>query len=355
MHARNSKLTYISGLLLLVFLTAAPVHLLGQEDTNYAGSFLDLGIGSRAIALGSAYVSVANDGTSFYWNPAGASTLVRPEVSGMYASLYKSLGTHYHLGFTRPLYGAGSVSINWVRLGVSDVPRYDSSLLDETSYDTRVDESTRGGDWEQYALTAPALGFSNSYDDALYITLSKLNKLDIDFGWQYFVIPVTIPVGINIKLIRQSLFEENGSGIGFDFGTMLKFGIDDLLDDSRLGKVSLGFAAKDVWNTKITWNTDSRHTDRIQRSWHAGASYLQPLPRISGQLLLAYAFQYKYESTHQYGLEYLYFNRLAIRFGLTDKRFTAGVGIRLSLFQIDYAFRSHDLAGSHLINTSIRL
>lgn len=340
-------------LILLSVLIASTVF--AQDETRYAGSFLELGIGARGMALGGAYVSVADDGSAFYWNPAGASILVRAEVSGMYASLYKSLGKHYHVGFTRPLYGAGSISINWVRLGVTDIPNYQSDLLDSTSYSTRVDESTRGGDWEQYALTAPALGFADSYDDALFITLAKQNKIDVDFGWQYFVIPVTIPVGINIKLLRQSLFNNQGSGIGFDFGTMLRFGIDDLLDDSRLGKFSVGFALKDAWNTKMTWNTESRHVDRIQRSWHLGSSYLQPFPKISGQLLLTYALRKKYESFHSFGMEYLYYNRLAVRFGLDDSRFTAGVGIKLSLFQIDYAFRSHDLGGSHRINTSLQL
>ena len=332
---------------------------LSAQETRYAGAFLDLGIGARGMALGGAYVAVANDGSAFYWNPAGAATLVRAEVSGMYASLFKSLVTHFHVGFTRPLYGAGAISVDWVRLSVQDIPRFDSPLLDDptSTYDTRIAEAGESpiGPWNSFALTNAPLGFSNSNDDALFITLAKLNKLDVDFGWQYFVIPITIPVGLNIKLIRQSIFGNASSGIGFDFGTMLKFGLDDLLDDSRLGKISLGFAVKDIWNTKLTWDTDSRHSDQIPRSWHVGASYLQPLPKISGQLLLAYSLEKKYETLHNVGLEYMYYNRLALRFGMTDGKFTAGVGLKVSLFRIDYAFRSHELGGSHRINTSFQI
>lgn len=329
------------------------------QGGRYAGAFLELGVGARGMAMGEAYVAVANDGSAFYWNPAGASTMIRSEVSGMYASLFKGLVRHFHVGFSRPLYGGAAVSINWIRLTVPDIPLYDSPLLSNpnSSYDTRVAEAGDDpyGFWTQYALTAAPRSFSDNNEDALFFTLAKSLKFDLDFGWQYFVIPITIPVGFNVKLIRQSLFENKGSGIGFDAGGMIKFGIDDLLDDSRLGKFSFGVALKDIADTKITWNTNSRHADEIRRSWHLGFSYLQPLSKISGQLLLAYSFRTKYETIHNFGVEYLYYNRLAIRFGLSDQQFTAGVGLHLSLFQIDYAFRSHELGGTHRINTSIQL
>ena len=332
---------------------------LHSQETRYAGAFLELGVGARGLALGEAYVSIANDGTAFFWNPAGASTLLRSEVNGMYASIFNGLANHFYLGFTRPLSGSTAISVNWIRLSVPEIPLYDSALLDNpnSSYDTRVAEAgdDPNGFWNQFALTDQATSFSNSSDDALFFTLAKEIKWDLDFGWQYFVMPITIPLGVNIKLIRQSLFGNKGSGIGFDFGGMFKFGIDDLLNDSRLGKFSFGLAVKDIWNTKITWDTDSRHGDRIRRSWHSGLSYLQPLPKISGQLLLGYSYVNQVDSHHNFGFEYLYFKKLAVRFGLNDSKFAAGVGLNVSRFRLDYAFRSHDLGGSHRINTALEL
>lgn len=348
-HCRN--LIFIT--ILLVFPLMPQYGL--QAQTRYAGAFLELGIGSRSMGMGEAFVAVADDGSSFYWNPAGASTMLRPEVSGMFASLFKGLVQHFHVGFSRPLYGAGAVSVNWIRLSVPDVPIFDSNLLETTTYDFRVFESTRGGNWEDFALTSDPRSFSNASDDALIITLSKLNKVDVDFGWQYFVMPVTFPIGLNIKLLRQSLFENQGSGIGFDFGSMVKFGLDDLFDDSRLGKVSIGLAVNDVWNTKISWDTNSQQGDRIRRSWHIGGAYFQPLPTINGQVLFSYAYRKKYASSNHFGLEYLYYDRIAVRFGIADERFTAGVGLKMSLLRVDYAYRSHDLGGSHRINTSLQL
>ncbi len=328
-------------------------------DSRYAGSFLELGIGARGMAMGGAYVAVADDGSAFYWNPAGVSTMLRPELFGMYASIFKSLAKHFHIGFSRPLYGAGAISVNWIRFTVPSIANYDSENLN-LSYGERIAESTRAQSWQELqnlgiGLTDLPLGFSDFQNDALIISLSKLNTVDVDFGWQYFVLPVSIPVGMNFKLIRQSLFQRKASGVGLDVGAMMKFGLDDLMDDSRLGKFALGYAVKDVWNTKITWDTDSRRSDRIRRSWYLGAAYFQPIPNVRSQLLISYTLASKFELTHHFGMEYVYYDRLAIRFGVDNKQFTAGVGLRLSIFRFDYAFKGHELGGTHRISTAIQL
>jgi hypothetical protein len=346
-------------LYLLVFIFSLIPISLQSEEIAYAGSFLELGIGARAIAMGGAFVSVADDGSAFYWNPAGVSTLVQPELFGMYASLFKSLETHHHVGFTRPLHGGASLSLNWIRLSVSDIPRYFSDNLEYT-YSYRVNEASTGAsNWQELkerglVLTDDPLGYDSFKNDAFYLTLAKNYKIDVDLGWQYFIFPAEIPIGVNVKMIRQSLFSRSSSGIGFDLGTMLKFGLDDLFDDNRLGKLAFGIAVKDLLSTKITWNTPTQQTSKIKRSWHLGASYFQPISKINGKLLFAYAFETKYNNIHHIGIEYNYHDRLAIRFGLRNKQFNAGIGIRVLIFNIDYAYRGHELGNSHRISTSIK-
>ncbi len=329
-----------------------------EQEPQYAGAFLELGIGARGMAMGEAYVSVADDGSAFYWNPAGAATLPRTEVSGMYASLFKGLVKHFQLGLTRPFYRDIAVSLNWIRLSVPDIQRFASLALNDSTRptDSRVTSASDDpfGFWNQFALTQQSSGVLKSNDDAFFITFAKQNKINIDFGWQYFVIPVTIPVGLNVKLIRQNLFDKQGSALGFDFGTMFKFGLDDLMNSNSLGKVSFGLAIKDIWNTKVNWDTDSRYSDTINRSWHLGGSYLQPFTSIGGKLLVAYAYRSNINSPHKLGFEYTYYERLAVRFGLSNEKVTAGIGLKISPFYLDYAFRSHELGGSHRINTSIR-
>ena len=54
---------------------------------NYAGEFMALGGGARAMAMGGAFVSIANDATAPYWNPAGisffSSFITKPENIGI--------------------------------------------------------------------------------------------------------------------------------------------------------------------------------------------------------------------------------------------------------------------------------
>ena len=45
-----------------------------------SAAFLEIGPGARSLGMGSAYVSVANDASSLYWNPAGIVNISRPEV-----------------------------------------------------------------------------------------------------------------------------------------------------------------------------------------------------------------------------------------------------------------------------------
>lgn len=349
----------LSTLLMVVF--GLFVFRFARADTKYGGAFLELGIGARAMALGGAYVSLANDGSAFYWNPAGSSTLLRQELFGMYASIFKSLSRHHHVGYTKPLSGGTAVSFNWIRLSVADIPRYnlDPQKL-KLGYSNRVnDESTYAETWQDLknlntVFTDDPLGYTSFVNDAFFLTLAKNYKVNVDFGWQYFVLPVQIPIGVNLKFIRQSLFNQNASGLGFDVGGMLKFSFGDLFDDSRLGKFAFAYAMKDIWETKLTWNTASRHSDRIKRSWALGTSYLQPIPRIRGQVVFAYALESRYEKTNHFGIEYVYYERLAIRFGLDDQQFTAGIGIKVLFFNFDYAYKGHELGGTHRISTSIK-
>ena len=54
------------------------VFLYGQTINRYGtttANFLEIGIGSGPSAMGEAYVAVANDISSIYWNPAGLSSV----------------------------------------------------------------------------------------------------------------------------------------------------------------------------------------------------------------------------------------------------------------------------------------
>jgi len=51
-----------------------------------AGEFLKIGVGSRATAMGGAFVAVSNDVSSLYWNPAGIAKLEKNEILTSHSS-----------------------------------------------------------------------------------------------------------------------------------------------------------------------------------------------------------------------------------------------------------------------------
>jgi len=57
--------------ILFTMLLIAPTASAGVDFEKLYGSDLGMGIGARAIGLGGAFVSIANDASSVYWNPAG--------------------------------------------------------------------------------------------------------------------------------------------------------------------------------------------------------------------------------------------------------------------------------------------
>ena len=55
--------------------------LYGVDKTGTtAAKFLSIGVGSKAVGMGGAYTSIADDATAMYWNPAGISFYNTREV-----------------------------------------------------------------------------------------------------------------------------------------------------------------------------------------------------------------------------------------------------------------------------------
>jgi hypothetical protein len=86
-----------------------------------------------------------------------------------------------------------------------------------------------------------------------------------------------------------------------------------------------------------------------------GAAYTKDISEIKSIITLSWSLDTKYGTEMQYGAEWWLMKAVALRVGLNNGELTVGTGLRLSTFQVDYAFIGHDdLGNTHRISTSVR-
>src|SRR5215510_13012048 len=71
--------------------------------TKYAGEFLKIPVGARAIGMGGSFTAVTDDATAAFWNPAGIVYLPYREVIFQHQEKFGSLLNHDYLGAVIPL------------------------------------------------------------------------------------------------------------------------------------------------------------------------------------------------------------------------------------------------------------
>ncbi len=312
------------------------------QNSRYAASFMELGIGPRALGMGNAYVGISNDVTGVFWNPAGLALLPNPQASSMYASLFNQLENQSYAAAAMPVFGGASIALSWVRLSIDDIPRYE--------FDNSFDAYDRVISGIGTPLTSLPVNHFSSFNDAFIVTFAKYIRWNVDLGWQYFEIPIDVGFGLNLKMIRQSIDDKTGSGIGLDAGFISRIGLNEIFSDINYGDLAFGLNIQDLTQTQITWNTDSKHKDKVPYNFKYGIAYTQPLSFLKSTFTVAFDLNSRYTGSAHLGGEFLYHSLLAVRMGLNSGFFTAGAGLYLWKFKFDYSYQGHDLGNSHRIS-----
>ncbi|MBK6766229.1 MAG: PorV/PorQ family protein [bacterium] len=114
---RNTALV----LVLLTLCTASATY-----AQNYANPYLRMGVGARAMAMGTAATAVANDATAAYWNPAALHWLHKFEVSLMYTGGMKADRNHNYIGAALCADRIGTFGLSWLNSGITGINQYDA-------------------------------------------------------------------------------------------------------------------------------------------------------------------------------------------------------------------------------------
>ncbi|MCJ7645688.1 PorV/PorQ family protein [bacterium] len=280
------------SLLLLSFL-------IGQESPSLAVTsgldFLKMGVGARPLALGEAYVALADDISAIYWNPAGLVQLGQPEVGFTYNKWFEDIGYHF-FGYSHPL-NDSIFALSLYYLGEGDIEGSD-------------DAGNPTGEFSVYDLA-----FALSYGRKLTDRLSA---------------------GLNFKFIREKLEEEDANAFAFDLGALYKTGIDNL--DLGLNIQNIGPRIKFV-----------KESASLPLNWKFGLAYkLFP----SNPLILTLDFNKLNNKGIYFGLgaECWIVDYLAVRIGskfdpdIRD-RIRFGLGLKVKNLRLDYAYTPHKILG----------
>jgi len=288
---------------------------------KYAGEFLTLGVGGRALGMGGAQVGVVSDVTAGYWNPAGLARMNYPQISLMHEEHFGNLVNYNYAAVAIPYGKDMSFGLSVIRLSVDGIPDTRNALIDRSTGEQISDPTNVNWALDYSKITE----FSNT-DWAVFLTFAKRHS--DKFYW-----------GANVKIIRRDIAEKGATGIGFDIGALYM----------PIENLSLGANIMDVTTTLVAWSTG--RNELISPTAKIGAAYA--LNILGGTITPALDFDIRFENRRfasnfnlgpvsvdiRTGIEYKYKNLFAIRGGYNDvKQFTIGAGIKLPKLNIDYSF-----------------
>lgn len=338
-----TRTLHCSFLLIALLSIAAPAH-----ATKYAGEFMKIPVGPRAIGMGGAFTGVCDDATASFWNPAGMVYLPYREVLFQHSEQFGSLENHDYMAAVFPLGGEkekrSALGVSLVRLGIDEIPitPRPGSLragIDFLDYGTDNDPTTPGngqgnGTWdpgERLLLTTDNLFMASSSDMAGTISYARQHGKRWTFGG-------------NLKFIRQSIPDTLPEHHVTSFGAGLDVGANYMPTDA----ITIGAVVHDLTRTYLSWSNGTRElvdptldtgasfnffpAERHALTWGLDMGWTFDGRRLDGQIVTS-----RTGVTFRTGLEYWYRSMFALRTGVNSKDLTFGAGLRYKQVGVDYA------------------
>jgi hypothetical protein len=189
-----------------------------QTTPKYSNDFLQIGVGARALGMGSAVVSSDEGAFGLYWNPAVLAHLTQKySVGAMHAEYFAGIASFDYAAFSYRIDSLSGFGMSFIRLGVDDILNT-TNLFDKDG----------NLDYDRISL------FSTS-DNAFILSYGKRLPL------------IGIDVGGSAKIIYRHVGQ---------FAAGYGFGVDIAAKKSFNGWV-VGANLKDVTTTFTYWTFNS--------------------------------------------------------------------------------------------------
>ncbi|MFC1522646.1 PorV/PorQ family protein [Elusimicrobiota bacterium] len=311
----KTKLLKGTQIFIALFASASLLHAAGVGTTG--GQFLRVGVGARAIGMGSSFSALADDSTAIYWNPAGLSQLEKKEIGVSYNAYFEDTASQF-ISYAHP-YEKGVCALSLKMLSVTDIEK----------------RSAIGGDAD-----TPNLGTFKTGDLAFSVAHSR----KIDVGGK------DLRLGLALKYIASDLGPESASTFALDLGSI--YHLNDAWQTS--------FAIQNIGG-KLKFVDEG---DPLPLRVKPGVAYKKDLAnegKLIGTLDADLLFVDKRYLINP-GVEWWPKEMFAVRAGYQLGRdsdagpgVSAGLGYRVSNVGIDYAFAPYGVLGNtHQISLAFK-
>jgi tetratricopeptide (TPR) repeat protein len=284
-----------------------PGAAVAAEDAGTLSPFAG-GAGCRAMALGGAFVAMAEDAAALTWNPAGLGGATRSGFEVAHTERTSVGAVDEYAALVLPSWRWGSAALAIRHLGVGGIERRDERNVllegEASSSETEI-----------------ALGYGRSVSEV----------------WS---------VGAAVKMQRQSLGGFSAGGVGADLGVQASLGA--ALGGRRwLDGVTWGLAARNLLEPSLRLDRESVPDPRLWRTGLAWRGALGRLPeaRLAWGLDQAAGISPRLHA----GAEVRIHPLLVLRAGFDRDRPTAGLGVSWHDLDVSYAFQDGSVGPVHRI------
>lgn len=298
---------------------------------------MEKGIGARAFGMGCAYTALAEDVTAIYWNPAGLVNLKSFQLHGMHSERFSGLINWDFCGAAVFINERTALGVGYFRLGVDGIPL--TTLIDP-SHDLGDIFTDKSGN--RIRNRPYVYKYVNDCETAFLFSFARKSSENFSYGG-------------SIKIINKSIGDYDAWGLGFDIGILYR----------PILPLKLGFVLSDVTSTLVAWDTGTKEVIlpniRIGGVYSLEFSFLKLMPAVDLNINFENRedAQLKVDILGIYlhtGLEARLYDSIAFRLGSDAGYFTAGTGIRLSSYNIDYGFSHHtNLGNTHRVSLTYLL
>ncbi len=275
---------------------------IAQEGAGTAGTFLRMGAGARAMAMGGAFTGIANDPSATYWNPAGLEQIRNLRFEFMYMNMPFDRQFNFVSGVI-PVKNLFTLGVSWRAFRINGIEGRNTNSAE------------------------PDYTFGNN-QNAICVSIGKS-------------IGSLLSVGGSVKIIKNDIEDISATGIGLDAALLLH----------PVEQVKLGLLVQDI-GTDFRWN--GGYTEAVPITLKFGISW-----RVYNGVILAADVSKTsgLKPVMHFGGELRLANSIPVRVGVNNNQISGGAGFILPFsdhsLEINYGYANDEVFSDAIHRVSL--